>query len=94
MDFSWWLGLAGGIILTLAYLPQLKKMWSVRHKPFEEISPLWFAFGLTGSVIMFFYGILIEQPGLLLLNGTVMFFHLFMLILYQNAKIKEKVEVE
>ena len=66
----WWIGFVASIFITLSMIPQLYKMWKNRNKVFDELHPLWFMFGIIGSMMFLIYGALIEQIGLVILNGV------------------------
>lgn len=86
MDIGFWIGFVGGLLLTVALISQLLKMWEQRDRPFEEISRLWLVSSLLGTICMFFYGFVILQPSLVVLNITGLFSLSLMIWLYHRAK--------
>lgn len=43
-------------------------MWKLRHEGLKEFHSLWFVFNIIGSLLFLWYGFLIEQIGLIILN--------------------------
>ena len=82
MDLVWLLGLIASLCITLQVLPQTYKMWILRHKRLEEFHPLWFTFGIIGSILFVWYGVLIEQIGLIILNAICLTSLVIMLLTY------------
>lgn len=81
MDSVTLIGLAAGTCTTLAFLPQVIKVW--RSRSTTDISLLMFLVFCTGLGLWLTYGILVEDIPLIVANlltlvlaGTVLFFKL------------------
>ena len=66
MEF--WIGFIASVCISMSILPQTYKMWGLRHEKLEEFHVLWFIFNIVGSYLFIWYGCLIEQIGLIILN--------------------------
>lgn len=60
------LGVAAGILTTLAYVPQVVKVW--RSRSARDISLGMFLLMNAGIALWLAYGLLIGSPGLILAN--------------------------
>jgi uncharacterized protein with PQ loop repeat len=81
MEF--WIGFIASICISISILPQISKMWKLRHEDLKEFHILWFAFNIIGSLLFMWYGYLIEQIGLIILNviGTISSILMFLIYL-------------
>jgi uncharacterized protein with PQ loop repeat len=82
MDVVWWIGFIASIFITLSMLPQLHKMWQKRYEEFDELHKLWFIFGIIGSILFLIYGFMIDQIGLIILNGVGLVSLMLMYMIY------------
>lgn len=83
IDIGWLIGFMGGIVLSISFLPQIKKMWDVRHKgQFKEVSLMWIIISLFGCVLYLAYGFVLMQPGIIILNIVAGISYLLMLWIY------------
>ena len=80
MEF--WIGFIASICISIAILPQVYKMWKLRHEELKEFHWLWFMFNIIGSLLFMWYGILIEQIGLVILNIIGIFSAVLMFLIY------------
>lgn len=88
VDYTWVLGFIASIFISMSMLPQVYKMWRLRHEELKEFHILWFIFGTLGSVLFMWYGILIGQIGLVILN--IIGVTSFILMLLINAGVWRK----
>ncbi len=63
-------GLAAGILTTLAFLPQVLKTWKSRSA--KEISLSWLVTFMSGVSLWLFYGVLIASVPVILANGMTL----------------------
>lgn len=63
-------GLAAGILTTLAFLPQVFKTWKSRSA--KEISLSWLVTFMSGVSLWLFYGVLIASGPVILANGMTL----------------------
>jgi len=63
-------GLAAGILTTLAFLPQVFKTWKSRSA--KEISLSWLVTFMSGVSLWLFYGVLIASVPVILANGMTL----------------------
>jgi MtN3 and saliva related transmembrane protein len=66
MDFKTILGYAAGALTTLAFLPQLIKVW--KTKSTKDISLIMFVVICTGIFLWLVYGLLINSLPIILAN--------------------------
>jgi len=85
VDAVWLLGFIASICITISILPQTYKMWTLRKEKLEEFHMLWFVFNIIGSFLFMWYGFLIEQIGLIILNGIGVLSSILMLMIYLGA---------
>ena len=65
------IGIAAGLLTTLAYVPQVLKVW--RSRSARDISLSMFLLMNLGIALWLAYGLLIGSPGLILANGATLF---------------------
>jgi uncharacterized protein with PQ loop repeat len=82
MDLTWLTGFLASIFITISIIPQAIKMWKMRRKKLEEFHVFWFTFGILGSVLFVWYGVLIGQLGLIILNVVGLVSLVLMLLVY------------
>lgn len=63
-------GLAAGILTTLAFLPQVFKTWKSRSA--KEISLSWLVTFMSGVSLWLLYGVLIASVPVILANGMTL----------------------
>lgn len=85
----WWIGFIASICITISMIPQAQKMWKNRNNIFRELHQLWFIFGIIGSLLFLIYGALIEQIGLVILNGFGLICLVFMYMIYVGWWVDE-----
>jgi len=76
------IGIAAGLLTTLAYVPQVLKVW--RSRSARDISLSMFLLMNLGIALWLAYGLLIGSPGLILANGATLFLTAAVLV----AKLK------
>ena len=64
------IGIAAGLLTTLAYVPQVLKVW--RSRSARDISLAMFLMMNLGIALWLAYGLLIGSPGLILANGATL----------------------
>ncbi|MCU0568631.1 MAG: SemiSWEET transporter [Oculatellaceae cyanobacterium Prado106] len=64
------LGLVAGACTTIAFLPQLLKVW--RSKSAKDISILWLITFICGVSLWLVYGILLHQPPIVIANSITL----------------------
>lgn len=64
-------GLVAGFLTTLAYVPQVLKVW--RSRSARDISLGMFLLMNAGIALWLVYGLLIESPGLIIANAVTLF---------------------
>lgn len=64
------IGLVAGLLTTVAYLPQVIKVW--RSRSARDISLSMFLLMNMGIALWLTYGLLIGSPGLILANGVTL----------------------
>ncbi|MGC8600175.1 MAG: SemiSWEET family sugar transporter [Nitrososphaeria archaeon] len=84
MDFTLILGLIAGFLTTVAYVPEVIKVFSTKDT--KGISLLWLLTLLTGALLWFYYGVLIISIPVMAANGVSAFLILMLIFL----KIKYK----
>lgn len=85
VDIVWLIGFIASICISLSILPQTYKMWQMRREKLEEFHILWFVFSIVGSFLFMWYGYLIEQIGLIILNTVGVLSSILMLLIYLGA---------
>lgn len=70
MDFITLLGLVAGTLTTIAFLPQLLKVW--QHKSAKDISLLWLTTFSLGILLWLAYGVLVQALPIILSNGITL----------------------
>jgi MtN3 and saliva related transmembrane protein len=76
------LGLVAGTLTTLAFLPQLFKVW--RSKSAKDISMTWLVTFSGGVLLWLIYGIMLGQLPILLANAVTL--GLTLIILFFKLK--------
>jgi MtN3 and saliva related transmembrane protein len=71
------LGLVAGTLTTIAFLPQLLKVW--RSKSAKDISMAWLVTFSGGVLLWLIYGILLGQLPILLANAVTLLLTLIIL---------------
>lgn len=81
MDFTTAIGLAAGTLTTIAFIPQVTKIWRTRST--KDLSLGMFLVLCCGIILWLIYGILTEDIPVLVANGatlclaaTILFFKL------------------
>ena len=72
MDVAMLVGLAAGILTTIAFLPQLLHTW--RTKSAKDISSGMFLTFCTGVLLWLIYGFMIKSLPVILANGVTLVF--------------------
>lgn len=65
-----WLGFAAATLTTLAFLPQVLKVW--RRRRADDLSPATFGLFGAGVVLWLVYGILLRDPPLIAANAVTL----------------------
>lgn len=63
-------GIVAGLLTTLAYVPQVLKVW--RSRSARDISLSMFLMMNLGITLWLAYGVMIGSPGLILANGATL----------------------
>jgi MtN3 and saliva related transmembrane protein len=84
MDFITFLGLLAGSLTTIAFLPQMWKIW--KRKSAKDVSYVMLIIFLTGIFLWLIYGIYLKALPIILANGFTLFFNFIIL----GLKIKYK----
>jgi len=77
-------GLAAGVLTTIAYLPQVHKTW--KTKSVKELSLSMYLVMFTGVSLWLTYGILIESISIILANTVTIM--LTLIIIFFKLKYK------
>jgi MtN3 and saliva related transmembrane protein len=78
------LGLVAGALTTLAFLPQLFKVW--RSRSARDISATWLVTFSSGILLWLIYGILVNALPIILANSVTL--ALTLVILFFKLKFK------
>ena len=81
----WAIGFVASIFISMSMIPQAYKMWKMRFEKLQEFSIFWFIFNILGSMLFLWYGILINQIGLIILNGLGLITQTLMLLIYKGV---------
>jgi MtN3 and saliva related transmembrane protein len=65
-----WLGMVAGTLTTIAFLPQLFKVW--RSKSAQDISMTWLVTFSVGIFLWLVYGLLLKQPPIIVANAITL----------------------
>jgi MtN3 and saliva related transmembrane protein len=65
-----WLGICAGTLTTIAFLPQLVKVW--RSKSAKDISMTWLVTFTAGVSLWLIYGLLLGQMPIVLANAVTL----------------------
>lgn len=79
MDAANILGLVAGSLTTLAFMPQVVKIWRTRSA--EDISTFMFLLFSTGVFLWLLYGILVDALPVIIANGITLVLSLAVLVL-------------
>lgn len=74
-----WLGFAAGTLTTIAFVPQVVKIWKSKHA--HDISLAMFAIFSTGVTLWLAYGVLIDSLPVILANSITLALALAILLL-------------
>lgn len=72
------IGLVAGLLTTLAFVPQVLRVWRTRSA--SDISLSAFACLVSGIVLWIIYGVMLDSLALLLANGVTLFLALGILV--------------
>ena len=84
MDFITILGLAAGVLTTIAFLPQMLQIWQTKSA--KNVSYVMLIVFMSGLLLWLVYGIILGALPVILANGVTLCFNLIILWL----KIKYK----
>ena len=84
MDYITVIGLLAGALTAIAFFPQLMKVW--KRKSTKDISLGMFSLFCSGIFLWFVYGILTEDPPVIIANFLV-FIQAFIILIF---KVKYK----
>ena len=84
MDFITILGLAAGVLTTIAFLPQMLQIWQTKSA--KDVSYVMLIVFRSGLLLWLVYGIILGALPVILANGVTLCFNLIILWL----KIKYK----
>jgi len=79
MDITETLGLLAGSLTTLAFIPQVVKIWKSKHA--HDISLATFAIFSTGVALWLVYGWRLQAWPIILANAVTLFLALLILLL-------------
>jgi MtN3 and saliva related transmembrane protein len=79
MDIHNTLGLVAGSLTTLAFVPQVVKIWRTRSA--DDISTIMFLLFSTGVLLWLLYGIALNAPPIIVANGVTLVLALLVLVL-------------
>jgi Uncharacterized conserved protein len=79
MDFTLILGLIAGFLTTVAYVPEVIKVFSTKDT--KGISLMWLLTLLIGALLWFYYGVLIISIPVMAANGVSAFLILLLILL-------------
>ncbi|MFP3133089.1 MAG: SemiSWEET transporter [Nitrososphaeria archaeon] len=84
MNFTLVLGLVAGFLTTVAYVPEIIKVFNTKDT--KGISLLWLLTLLTGVLLWFYYGVLIISIPVMAANGVSAF--LILLLIFLKIKYR------
>jgi len=84
MNFTLILGLVAGFLTTVAYVPEVIKVFNTKDT--KGISLLWLLTLLTGVLLWFYYGVLIISIPVMAANGVSAF--LILLLIFLKIKYR------
>jgi len=76
------IGLLGGLVLSLSFIPQIRKMWAERRNVFNQISLTWIMVTLFGGTLYLIFGLLLPNWGIIILNVVANASMILMLAIY------------
>lgn len=74
-----WTGLIAGALTTLAFIPQVLKIWQTKHA--EDISTSMFVIFTLGLALWLIYGVQVASLPVMLANGITLALALIILFL-------------
>ncbi|MEA5553222.1 SemiSWEET transporter [Anabaena cylindrica UHCC 0172] len=77
MDFITLLGLAAGSLTTIAFLPQMLKIW--KTKSAKDVSFVMLITFMIGLFLWLIYGIILGAVPIIMANGVTLFFNFIIL---------------
>lgn len=84
------IGDLSGLILSLSFIPQIRKMWANRRNDFDEISPTWILITLIGGSLYLLFGFLLPNLGIIILNIVANASMILMLLIYLGVWKNER----
>jgi MtN3 and saliva related transmembrane protein len=84
MDFINFLGFVAGLLTTIAFVPQMWKIW--KRKSARDVSYVMLIIFLTGIFLWFVYGIYLKALPIILANGFTLLFNFVILGLKMKYK--------
>jgi MtN3 and saliva related transmembrane protein len=84
MNFTLILGLVAGFLTTVAYVPEVIKVFNTKDT--KGISLMWLLTLLTGVLLWFYYGVLIISIPVMAANGVSAF--LILLLIFLKIKYR------
>jgi MtN3 and saliva related transmembrane protein len=84
MDFINFLGFVAGLLTTIAFIPQMWKIW--KRKSARDVSYVMLIIFLTGIFLWFVYGIYLKALPIILANGFTLLFNFVILGLKMKYK--------
>jgi MtN3 and saliva related transmembrane protein len=90
MDSVDLLGLAAGTLTTVAFVPQVVKIWRTRHA--ADISLIMFLLFATGVLLWLVYGLAIGSLPIVIANGITLTLAVIIIILklrYERATTRQ-----
>ncbi len=79
MDITTTLGLVAGSLTTLAFVPQVVKIWRTRSA--DDISTIMFLLFSTGVLLWLLYGIALNALPVIVANGITLVLAVLVLVL-------------
>jgi uncharacterized protein with PQ loop repeat len=76
------IGLLGGIVLSISFIPQIRRMWSERRNEFNQISLMWIIITLFGGTLYLIFGLMLPNWGIIILNLVANASMVLMLLIY------------
>ncbi len=73
------LGIVAGFFTTLAFLPQVIKVWKTRET--KDLSLAMFVLFLAGVLLWTIYGLIQMSPSIILANGVTFVLSMYILIM-------------
>jgi MtN3 and saliva related transmembrane protein len=86
MDLSEALGYAAGFLTTIAFIPQVLKIW--KSKSAEDVSFATFAAFTVGVVLWLLYGIARQEPPIIIWNSVTLVLAIAILVMKVKYKAR------